>query len=728
MPSDELAYLQKKFYKSLAYQIFARFNPQEQLIVQAVSDMLFVEWCGESLVKLPATLVWTEDEAKKLQLEYQAFLPLSTSNDRAIKNVLSELVSECWETKEAFLATQQPVILQALQHCIYEGGQYALLSSLLTELVPAVREVEKPLWQEIKRGEAYLEKSGEPNPEQTNWEQSVEVPVNRKLHHVGVEVDVAARLDAWFLRLVQHYHDPGRRDGVTGVFVSIQPESTTLYYQTTSGKKVELGEDFIESTSYQEATLETVRQEHPVAWLDFDKRLTFLYMQQFYAQSDGARDLSGLLDGAVQLCAESVAELVKDGYRYRVPRGGLMPQLPVRSQNSIWLSPLEHESQVNRVTYLTHQEFISLTRAGVGKVVERDYAEIVPRLILKRYWSAEALEEPPASFHLALEMSQVVEEGYGLVIPGYVSLGYVDATWYFMRNENDPYAGAEKILLPVEGVRNLAQHYQTIGLTGLAAELYTFGKPSLRDLTFVLTKWSQQSFDEKYTETVYLDDQPGLQSFAHYVQAGKLQIQSELSAQFLMASLHILFPDEFSTVLTGLVLSDAEQLRELPHAQVLFVYDGVEYILDASLLPFEAPPAKRRGAVPLQSNQVDETGLLQRMAAVAHYNQLANHTRLDHFLHNVLRVRTQAALVQKLGELTDSDPIRRTVGLISRMEAGMVSEREIDEGKAYLERYLAMSPRDGLSLGLPYYGELVLRQLLTLLGLAEVTYLGKHNL
>jgi hypothetical protein len=355
------------------------------------------------------------------------------------------------------------------------------------------------------------------------------------------------------------------------------------------------------------------------------------------------------------------------------------------------------------------------------------------RLVLNAKIYSPGKEAPSSSFsdlHMVLQPENAAILGKNVDIPGYKRVtvpgdSYIDYN-YVIDPEGDPYADCE-VAIPRDAASRLAEMYDSIGLQGLAHSITQAQNLTVEDLVHMIRQSSRYYLPEVETAPADIVDGlksrifPDLRAFGGIVSQDTLYTQCTQSAEFLAQSLKVIFGKSVASQITGMAVisKDDYRIADSGHAQTVFYYQGVQYILDATpslpaeyaeggdyRLPTQYEADAERGIpVKRQMNCQVETEIIDAKPVQIDVEYEINR-KLEVFqevVSNALQVGNDRFLAKYLMTLPPQDPARKTYELLRRVKVGKVRLDEVSAQGRYVIRCSEIDMKKRRQLGIDRY-------------------------
>lgn len=487
--------------------------------------------------------------------------------------------------------------------------------------------------------------------------------------------DSAGRFNSWFL---EYLGSTGAAEKYTEV---IRNAHGRLAARTPQGRECEF-----ESIHWRQA-LQNIspRDKHVTA--EWALTLAPDFVREFYAQP--SVNMEQLLESLVDQCASKMFEslIAHESERRSVLDTLRRPIGTVLEHSAYYVAGNDPLGAPLNATHVFGRDELEADRGREAATILycSDALQGRSRLIGSRLLAC-AYPSSADRYDLALRFSDdpsvaeyAYENGREPRIPGLTVLAREGTTWYFRKDEVDPYDGSDKVAVSAYRAEGLAFEYKKLGMMALATDAAICD--NVAQLVLSVGANNDYTFDTSLPslQTRFLHD------FAPYVRDGRLQAQCTIAAAFLIASMRpiVVAGDQLSAI-SGLVLYPWKQTVDAhKHMQVRFSHTErkcLEYILDASVplqeigtdgRIFDQPRnGKRTEPRPVAEPASDKAG---RNPVSEKYSHYATVTVAD------VRAQLEESLKQPLGtsdvwtavsRLRAGDPIQKALGALLDAESG----------------------------------------------------------
>ncbi len=325
----------------------------------------------------------------------------------------------------------------------------------------------------------------------------------------------------------------------------------------------------------------------------------------------------------------------------RRPRGDIYTELPE--------SYLRHNTlaidkpQSNDVLVVSRERYSQDIHSTIGDVLYRSRPQDAARLVdFQTFERVRQLPLPKSDklqdYDLVLQFDPKMElavndakprDGHGRepYIAGFDLVATDGDKWYFNRSELDPYEGSGQIKLEKNGIDLLRQKYSANGMTALAQALQGIETMSAADLASIIRQHSDYTFDTSLPEFSKITSgmMVSIGAFTQFVRDGRVQMQCAGAATFLGYSLEIALEGSTAVQSDGWLMTDSARLTAVRHAQTLLIYQGRQFLLDAT------PNADAAGGRSLDITGNFGRGRFGRRRSTAQaHREIENHPQLPH--------------------------------------------------------------------------------------------------
>ncbi|MEI6478371.1 MAG: hypothetical protein WCO52_05295 [bacterium] len=719
-----------------------------------VADKVRWEMMGGRI--LPASLALYEDSSGSRSVGYHPDLEeMKNAEDYLAFSAVSQMLEPVEAQVDEIIQNREERFVEVFCDYARSGPQYGLLASFTVNLP---EELDQPItesWRNVREhqiDQSVRHRFGLGEDQNIPRRSEPDMAMRREKYQLDLETKPAVRhkkgvegasFDAWFREVAKDFL-PGDIDRQAVEITRIWAEHTedeegnasqekVLNLELNDGRVVELehvdklyewGGDFLKHERIWPFDLEEVD----------DFLATYVVAKYYRLFSDEKRDPS--FENILNECVEDkVRSAIENDWqsaflgRLSAPLLRGLPVYPFKEKSGKDLKeiPPPFQEPDGRVNVESRNSMEFQRGMEIGTILRKD-AECGDQRMM--FWSkGDALDLPDrheSEFDLCIAVLQnEAPDGkrtHHLRVPGYELVGQKGTIWYFTHAEGyDPYTGSEEVEVPAEARQTLAEEYDGIGLTDLAATLRDSDELFLDELVERIAAHSQYTFDETYSGG--FKKHRTIESFEQFVEGGRLQVQCTGAAAFLIASLKILFPEGAVSQIAGNMLGRGRRITAVGHAQVVFALDGLCYVLDSTpplgegrggrhawgwadfgkshrvrRQPREKPGKDSKespAAVPLHNAE-------KRVGSEEERNRVIR-TRLEETLSVVFDVASNEELYRKVLKLGQSDPVRRSLEAGVRSTGEQRTGTELQDASSYLDMVLAADPRTIRSMGLPVY-------------------------
>lgn len=325
----------------------------------------------------------------------------------------------------------------------------------------------------------------------------------------------------------------------------------------------------------------------------------------------------------------------------RRPSGDIYTELPESylQYNTLAID----EPQFYDVKVVSRERYSQDIHRTIGDVLYRSRPQDAARLVdFQTFERVRQLPLPTSDrlhdYDLVLQFDPKMElavndakprDGHGRepYIAGFDLVATDGNKWYFNRSELDPYEGSGHIKLEKNGIDLLRQKYSAFGMTALAQALQGIDAMSAADLASIIRQHSDYTFDTSLPE--FSKRTSGMMvsigAFTQFVRDGRVQMQCTGAATFLGYSLEIALEGSTAVQSDGWLMTDSAKLTAVRHAQTLLIYQGRQFLLDAT------PNADAAGGRGLDITGNFGSGRFGRLRSTAQaHREIENHPQLPH--------------------------------------------------------------------------------------------------
>ncbi|NUS73751.1 MAG: hypothetical protein HOQ05_10140, partial [Corynebacteriales bacterium] len=570
-PPDVVRDWRARFEKRAQKILNSYLLPSEQLSIQTAVDMIEWELFGKPDTNLPDTQFMMQSittgalQVRSRFLEHIAFggSPYYKDFEDIIRNEFSDLLSEQREFmfgKDGQPSPNETQIVEATKTLLKNSAQYRLLQSL-TIATPILEEqplsvaerqllensLHDSLFGPLTSPERYGAAGFAANREFTRKKYLLEQQTKPR---GGLQGDnTRAKVVAWMLEQAQQWWPRELRDSpITKVSLGSLGNMEGIFVGDATGKRY--------SVEHKVRDWSREIQKDPIEKLYVPRvaeRLCYEFVREFCR--DQTASPSQILEKVVNGLAHDwgwTGTSPKDRdlfyfrellFALRQPIGPIYTEIPANAGAGtipvhFSLDPNQDNagSTTTKISVESEKGEEELKHITHARVARRDYRDGLPRLLLHQQ---RGHDYPPLSnsvwYRLILDIEDGAANWKEPYIPGYVAVANSGKRWAFQRTKDDPHGGAEQVLISTNGIQNLIDAYQSIGLEPLANALAKqekrHGQVSAADLENLVRRFSDYTYDNTYG--VSTAGTPELKDFATCHKKGRLQIQCSGAATFL---------------------------------------------------------------------------------------------------------------------------------------------------------------------------------------------------
>lgn len=761
-----------RFDQAVNGLVDSQLKPEDREAIRAAADLIGWEWFGKPDEELPQTQALYQTSDDGVHMVFEPGSPLNEINQLNVALYILDQLSDISEERKKFFTSIKEAVPVALAGIIRESPIYALFSAFLIEQPEAKDQPITPSWRRIRESQIEHDirrRYGVTEGDHVLPRTVADLALRKEIHHLDSETmprqstkpqDAYTRLNEWLLEEAQGWlpDSVGASDKVVEIFIPQDDKgisATEITVRTQSGIIHDVDEAAMEWSyevlQYQAKQTPWGEQDFYGRWLGYDL-LRALYI-------DPERDVKGALEKTVT--AQSHFELDNVLYsdnpqshvlfRLRRPVGTVYAELPKFPEVPNYHFNVRDE----RIAIHDPESLRDRERCTIGWVSHSDNQPDVTRLITTRNQQTDYPKFPDA-YDLAIDFTseaEFVNDEAGDYhqqeephIPGFEVVAREGGRWYFARTENDPYAGADSLLIDREGIARLRTTYGSLGLDSLAAKLAQYDEISAYELGLLVKDNSDYTFDSSLSYGKTKSARPELHELKKYVVNGRMQVQCTGAASFLGLSLESAIPGCRSKQIRGKVLTNQERISAVGHAQTLVAYRGVQFILDSTppglagtansigsgnsgqlfnhpRTPISqgtntAPSTSSRRGKDLETiiDDLPKIAISELISESRVLNAALTRPRLERLLQVALRASSKDELYKKAVALKPADPIRRSLEAAIQQEADPENATHIAQVIDYLEGYLRATPEMRKRIGVPKYDSSLIQVILTSLG------------
>lgn len=757
-PEDLLEKWHKEFDTAIQEELATCIDPADKVLISLAASSLEWQWFGGVGVPLPDGLViegpvikYKNDSANKHRSSVEGYLR---------SGCLSRICSE----RHVFIEDNlDDSTKAALQEIAKEQPVYQVLRSVATssdtQLVP-LSLAERMIRE--SQAEAEVRKKYNLSPDDSissSAQYNAHIELEQRRYQIDEEVtprrrsgkDSQQRLLDFVIDTFNHY---GKMtdDPIAGLYYDGE-----MMCLTRNGVVEEIGDhtsDWSKEFSDELGGVAVIRDiEECIYSSDLLNRVAWLLID------DECRDLNGveLLNKAAN--ESNMVELV---FR-RSMFGNLTLDTKVAPELLAYLWQVDvpcREFEGHQVRYpwskkgvnelfpevIDAESLAHLKRQIIGRAKESDPFRMANHMVmtgsrLKEY--PEFTDSYDLRLHLPEQNMSFIGGGQDILnIPGYELVAYNRGHWYYEQAEADPYLGSQEVIIEDDHRGILKQKCQDIGFTQLAAALDRPNDLSLADLVAAIRDSSRYTFDPSCS-LIFHEGKVEDNDFATLIDPeGFLQVQCTGASAFLCHALKAMFPESTAVPITGNKINLNGEISLVGHAQVLFSYNGKQYILDAT------PPAYLDTSSTFGSNpnaaysqshmrqqnsnynkdsevhsdkDQESAGETTTLAKKIHQEQhekgsrnVTERTKILLKAHFKLPPQVSDEILYKnvVALKKDADPIRRVVELMLAVENGDDNVyNQIEQSKSYLELVKSADRAALRRIGIPRYNKSLLQAL-----------------